>query len=64
MYCFELATELGTMMDMLRANGAQSTDILCKGLNDPELNVRVSAVKSTACFLAGFAEEQEVMTYG
>jgi hypothetical protein len=61
MYCFELASELANMMAMLRTNGTQSSEILVKGLSDPELNVRVSAVKSTACFLTGFEEEEDVM---
>lgn len=63
MYAYELATEYPDMMTCLRANPTQANELLTKGLQDPELAVRVTAVKATASFLGGFEEEEAVMVY-
>ena len=57
MYCIELATECPDMMEMLRAESGYAAGLLAQGFSDADLGVRLHSVKSTACFLQGYAEE-------
>ena len=57
MYSIELATECPDMMELLRDNATQASELLAAGFRDADLGVRMHSVKSTACFLQGYSEE-------
>lgn len=62
-YIFELATEHDETKSFLSGNISAAIQILTQGLNDADLAIKVSAVKSTACFLQVFETEEAVMQY-
>lgn len=47
----------------MSGNISAAIQILTQGLNDADLAIKVSAVKSTACFLQVFESEEAVMQY-
>ncbi|CAG9323812.1 unnamed protein product [Blepharisma stoltei] len=63
MYLFELATEYTGTMEVLKENAASVIGIMWNVLQDNNLDVKLSAVKSIVTFMMGLGDEVTVMGY-